>query len=116
MRQANLDNRMAELDSQAGTGKDSQTTANAHKALQVEASKLDAERQALRNQQAAFGKQQDALGAQQQALGQRQQALGDKQRALGERQRAASAQAEREIGKLLDEALAKGIAQPVGKR
>lgn len=106
MRQARLDSRMAELDGQAGTGK---STTAAREALQAEVSKLDAERQALRNQQAAFGKRQDALGAQQQALGRKQQALG-------ERQSAASAQAEREIGKLLDEAVAKGVAQPLSKR
>lgn len=107
-RQASLDSRRAVLDSRTG-----QATADAHEALQAETAKLDAERQALREQQSALEKQQQALGAQQAALGRKQDTLGKQQQALGERQRAASVQAERQIDKLLQEALAKGVAQPV---
>lgn len=106
MRQASLDSRMAELDSQADAAKASQATSDARKALQAQVARLDAQRQALRSHQAALGKQQ-------QALSQQQEAFGKQQQALGERQRAASMQAEREIDKLLQEALAKGVAQPV---
>ncbi|GAB3779452.1 M56 family metallopeptidase [Dyella agri] len=113
MRQANLDSRMAELDSAASTAGTSPATSEARKALQAEAAKLDGERQALRDQQAALGRQLGALGSQQQALSQRQEALGKQQQALGDRQRAVSAQAERDMDKLLEEALAKGVAQPV---
>ena len=107
-RQATLDSRRAELDGRTG-----QATADARKALQAEAAKLDAERQALHDQQAALEKQQQALGAQQEALGRKQDTLGKQQQTLGERQRAASVQAERQIDELLQEALAKGVAQPV---
>jgi beta-lactamase regulating signal transducer with metallopeptidase domain len=106
MHQASLDSRMAELGSQGDTAKASQATSDARKALQAEVAKLDAQRQTLHNRQVALDKQQQALGRQQEALGKQQQALG-------ERQRAASAQAEQQIDKLLQEALAKGVAQPV---
>lgn len=107
-RQASLDSRRAELDGHAG-----RATADARKALQADVARLDAERQALHDQQSALEKQQQALGAQQAALGRKQDTLGKQQQALGERQRAASVQAERQIDKLLQEALAKGVAQPV---
>jgi beta-lactamase regulating signal transducer with metallopeptidase domain len=109
-RQAALAGHRAVLDS----GNDAaQATVDARKALQAETAKLDVERQTLHDQQAAFGKQQRALGSQQEALGRKQEALGKQQAALGERQRAAAAQAEQQVDKLLEEALAKGIAQPV---
>lgn len=109
-RQAMLASRTAALDSRTDA---SQATASARKALQAEAARLDAERQALHDQGAALQKQQEALGSQQEALSRKQEALGKQQQALGERQRAASAQAEQQIDKLLEEALSKGIAQPV---
>jgi len=111
--QASLANRIAELDSRASTD---QATAAARKAIASESAKLDAERDALQAQQAAFGKRQAALGERQATLGQQQEALGKRQQVLGERQRAASAKAEQQIEQLLDEARAKGVAQPVGKR
>lgn len=109
-REATLAARQATLDSRTDTA---QATADARKALQAETAKLDADRQALRDQQAALQKQQQALGSQQEALGRKQEALGKQQQALGERQRAASVQAEQQLDELLDEALSKGIAQPV---
>ena len=79
--------------------------------------KRDAE---LKTRQAAlqvrmdeFGRQQEALGQQQGVLGKQQEALGAKQEALGKRQEQATAQANQQVGKLLDEALAKGAAQSV---
>lgn len=63
-----------------------------------------------------LSRQQDALGPQQEALGKQQEALGTKQEALGKRQEQATAQANQQIGKLLDEALAKGAAQAVNPR
>ena len=109
-RQAALAARQATLDNRTDVA---QATADARKALQAETAKLDADRQALHDQQAALQKQQQALGSQQEALGRKQEALGKQQQALGERQRAASVQAEQQLDKLLDEALSKGIAQPV---
>ncbi|WP_368564183.1 M56 family metallopeptidase [Pseudoxanthomonas sp. UTMC 1351] len=62
---------------------------------------------------AALGEQQDQLGREQQALGTKQQELGRQQQALGERQRAASEAAQREAERLIDAAIANGLAQPV---
>jgi bla regulator protein blaR1 len=63
-----------------------------------------------------LARQQDALGRQQDALGKQQDALGAKQDALGQRQEQATDQANRQIGTLIDEALAKGVAQTVSSR
>jgi beta-lactamase regulating signal transducer with metallopeptidase domain len=58
-----------------------------------------------------LARQQDELGRQQDRLGAQQDALGAKQDALGKRQDQATALANQQIEKLLDEALAKGAAQ-----
>lgn len=71
---------------------------------------------ALQSRLQALQAQQEALGEQQAALGRQQAALGEQQAALGKRQAEASAQASRGMSKLLDEAIAKGLAQPVAAR
>lgn len=71
---------------------------------------------ALRSRLQALQAQQEALGEQQAALGRQQAILGEQQAALGKRQAEASAQASRGMSKLLDEAIAKGLAQPVAAR
>ncbi len=62
---------------------------------------------------AALEQQQEQLGRQQQALGDKQQELGRQQEALGERQRVASETAQREADRLIDAAIANGLAQQV---
>lgn len=109
-REAALAASQAALESRSNAG---QATATSRKAGQAEVARLDGERQALHDQQLALQKQQEALGEQQAALGRKQEALGKQQEALGEQQRAASVQAAQQIDKLLEEALSKGIAQPV---
>lgn len=71
---------------------------------------------ALQTREDELGRQQDALGQQQEALGKQQESLGARQEALGKRQEQATALANQQIGKLLDEALAKGVAQAVSPR
>ncbi len=71
---------------------------------------------ALRSRLQALQAQQEALGEQQAALGRQQAALGEQQAALGKRQAEASAQASQGMSKLFDEAIAKGLAQPVAAR
>jgi beta-lactamase regulating signal transducer with metallopeptidase domain len=71
---------------------------------------------ALQSRLRALQAQQEALARQQAELGQQQAALGEQQAALGKRQAEASAQASQGMSKLLDEALAKGLAQPVAAR
>jgi len=82
---------------------------------------LNSERDALKSKEQALdagenelSRQQDELGKQQEALGRQQEALGAKQEALGKRQEEASAQAQKQLKALLDEAIAKGSAQPTG--
>lgn len=72
-----------------------------------------AEAAAAEQRQAALEQQQRQLGRQQQALGRQQQELGRQQQALGERQRAASEAAQREADRLIDAAIANGLAQRV---
>ena len=68
------------------------------------------------DQKAAWEERQRDLESQQQALAREQAALGEQQAELGKRQEQASALASRGMGKLLDEALAQGVAQPAAAR
>lgn len=77
---------------------------------------LEARQAVLQSREDELGKQQDVLGQQQEALGKQQESLGARQEALGKRQEQATAQANQQVGKLLDEALAKGAAQAVNPR
>ncbi|WP_454831278.1 M56 family metallopeptidase [Pseudoxanthomonas wuyuanensis] len=67
-----------------------------------------------REQAAALSAQQHGLAEQMQLLAERQQRLGREQAALGAKQAAAHQRAEREAKKLMDEAIAKRMALPVG--
>jgi beta-lactamase regulating signal transducer with metallopeptidase domain len=78
--------------------------------------KLEAHRHELQQQTAAMGKQQAELGKQQAELDERQKALGEQQAQLGVRQREARNHAMHSIGQLVDEALARGLAQPLPAR
>jgi bla regulator protein BlaR1 len=62
--------------------------------------------------QSQAGDQQSKLGEQMSALGEKQGKLGDEQGKLGEQQSQLAQEASRQMKKLLDEAIAKGIAQP----
>jgi beta-lactamase regulating signal transducer with metallopeptidase domain len=62
--------------------------------------------------QSALGEQQGALGAEQGQLGRQQGKLGELQGKLGEQQEKASKQAARDMKKLLDQAVASGLAKP----
>jgi hypothetical protein len=70
-----------------------------------------AEVSAVERRLAALGQQQDQLGREQQALGNKQEELGRQQQALGERQHLASEAAQREADRLIEAAIAKGLAQ-----
>jgi beta-lactamase regulating signal transducer with metallopeptidase domain len=63
-------------------------------------------------EQAKLGEKQGALGEEQGKLGEQQGKLGEMQGKLGEQQEAASRKASREINKLLDQAVASGLAKP----
>ncbi len=63
-------------------------------------------------QQAELGEKQGALGQEQGRLGAQQGKLGEQQGKLGEQQAAASKKATRDMKKLLDQAIASGLAKP----
>jgi beta-lactamase regulating signal transducer with metallopeptidase domain len=63
-------------------------------------------------EQAKLGEKQGALGEEQGKLGEQQGKLGEEQGKLGEQQAAASRKAAREVKKLLDQAIASGLAKP----
>jgi hypothetical protein len=63
-------------------------------------------------EQAKLGEKQGALGEEQGKLGEQQGKLGEMQGKLGEQQEAASRKASREVKKLLDQAIASGLAKP----
>jgi len=63
-------------------------------------------------QQSALGEKQGELGEQQGKLGEQQGKLGELQGKLGEQEEAASKKAAREMKKLLDQAIASGLAKP----
>jgi beta-lactamase regulating signal transducer with metallopeptidase domain len=83
---------------------------------QANRAKLETSAQELDRQQEKLSQQQSALGRQQAELGKQQEALGAQQEALGKRQEQATSQVNRQIGKLLDEAIAKGVAKPTALR
>jgi beta-lactamase regulating signal transducer with metallopeptidase domain len=62
--------------------------------------------------QAELGEKQGALGEEQGRLGQQQGKLGEQQGKLGEQQAAASKKATHDMKKLLDQAIASGLAKP----
>jgi beta-lactamase regulating signal transducer with metallopeptidase domain len=62
--------------------------------------------------QSRAGEQQSKVGEQMSALGDEQGKLGDEQGRLGEQQGELAREASRQMKQLLDEAIAKGIAQP----
>jgi hypothetical protein len=62
--------------------------------------------------QSELGEKQGALGEEQGKLGEQQGKLGEMQGKLGEQQEAASRRANREMKKLLDQAVASGLAKP----
>jgi len=84
--------------------------------MQANRAKLESNEQELDRQQEKLSQQQSALGRQQAELGKQQEALGAQQEALGKHQQEASSQASQQIRKLLDEAIAKGVAKPTSLR
>jgi beta-lactamase regulating signal transducer with metallopeptidase domain len=77
---------------------------------------IDAKQSQIEATEQELARDQDELGRQQDELGKQQDALGAKQDALGKQQDEATARANQQIGTLIDEALAKGIAQTVSAR
>lgn len=76
----------------------------------------DAERAAFAAERAEIDRERAGLEREQHQLEQQQQALSERQRELSRRQQEASAKAAQQMSHVLDDALAKGAAQPVSNR
>lgn len=74
---------------------------------------LEQEMAALEKQSEALGEQQEALGREQEKLGEQQEVLGREQEKLGEQHEAQAMEAEKKVKGLVDEALRKGLGQPL---
>jgi beta-lactamase regulating signal transducer with metallopeptidase domain len=102
-RQAALAARQAERHAAQAAGRVSQASAESHR-QQFEA---------LAAEQRTLGTEMQKLSERQSQLGRRQATLGEEQAALGRKQAAASQQAEREAARLMQDAIARGVAVPV---
>jgi hypothetical protein len=110
-RQGQLAARRAEL-----AGRQATLAAQTGRTDPASRAKLDATAQELDRQQDELSRQQQELGQQQAALGKQQEALGAEQAALGKRQQETSRNANAQMRKLLDEAIARGVAKPASLR
>ncbi len=115
-RQGALGSQQGQLASQRAKLASEQAALNGQASNDKRQAELDARQATLQSREDELGRQQDDLGRQQEVLGKQQEALGAKQEALGQRQEQATAQANQQIGKLLDEAVAKGAAQVINPR
>ncbi|WP_274622398.1 M56 family metallopeptidase [Myxococcus fulvus] len=81
--------------------------------LDKQEAELDRQIDALDEQQEALSREQEALGREQEKLGERQEALGREQEKVSEKAEALRREAERKVQSLIDEALKKGLGQPL---
>lgn len=107
--QAALARQQAQLAAQTASAQ----AASGTRAFDARQHALDAAQTRLEQRHAAL---QQELGASQHALESQQGALEQQQRALEQRQQQATRTAEQAMNKLLDEALAKGLAENVSQR
>lgn len=115
--QAELSGRQAALASQAaamaGAASNRQTADIARSELDRRQAEMDAEQARLEQRHAAL---QAELADQQRALQSSQAAIDKQQQALSQRQQKAAQTAEQAMGRLLDQAIAKGLAQKASLR
>ncbi|HVG61723.1 MAG TPA: M56 family metallopeptidase [Hyalangium sp.] len=109
VKQAQLGLKHAELSLQiarAHTQSDEAARDRQERELEKSERELEKEMEALHQQQEALGKEQEKLGEQQEKLGQEQEKLGEQQEALAR-------EGMKKLKALIDEAVSKGIAEPV---
>ena len=107
--QAELAGQQAQLAAQAASAQ----AANDKRTFDAQQRALEAEQTRLEQRHTAL---QEELGASQHALESQQGALEQQQHALEQRQQQAARNAEQAMNKLLNEALAKGLAENVSRR
>ncbi|HEX8700126.1 MAG TPA: M56 family metallopeptidase [Myxococcaceae bacterium] len=109
MKQAELGLKQADLSlkiARASMNGDEAERERHEKELQKNERAIDAEMEALSEQQEALGREQEKLGEQQEALGREQEKLGREQERL-------SREARKKADAVIDEAVKKGLAEPV---
>jgi hypothetical protein len=109
LKQAQLGMKQAELGLQAARAS-MQGDEAARERLEKE---LEKNQEALEKEQEALSKEQEALGTQQETLGTQQESLGREQEKLGEQQESLAREGEKKLKALIDEAVRKGLAEPV---
>jgi beta-lactamase regulating signal transducer with metallopeptidase domain len=78
-----------------------------------ESPEIERQQQELDRAQEELSRQMDALGEQMDVIGRQMDAVGDQMEAEGEKMEAQSREAEKKINTLLDDAVRKGVAEPV---
>jgi bla regulator protein BlaR1 len=109
VKQAQLGMKQAELSLQAA-----RAAAQGNEAERERLEKqMEKDQEALEKEQDALGDQQEALGQEQEALGAQQEKLGEEQEKLGQEQEKLAHEAQKKLKALIDEAVSKGLAEPV---
>ncbi len=109
MKQAQIGMKHAELSVQAA-----RASAQSNEAERERLEKqMEKEQEALEKEQEALEKEQEAIGQQQEAVGKEMEKLGEQQEALGQQQEALAREGEKKLKSLIDEAVSKGLAEPV---
>jgi hypothetical protein len=78
-----------------------------------ESPEIERQQQELDRAQEELSRQMDALGEQMDVIGRQMDAVGEQMEAEGEKMEAQSREAEKKINTLLDDAVRKGVAEPV---
>jgi beta-lactamase regulating signal transducer with metallopeptidase domain len=116
LKQAQLGLKQAELSLQsarAETQRDEAARERQEKELEKGQRELDKSQEALEKEMEALSEQQEALSKEQEKLGEQQEKLGQEQEKLGEQQEALAREGMKKLKALIDEAVSKGIAEPV---
>ena len=116
LKQAQLGLKQAELSLQSArveTQGDEAARARLDKELEKGQKELDKNQEALEKEMEALSQQQEALSKEQEVLGEQQEKLGEQQEKLGEQQEALAREGMKKLKALIDEAVSKGVAEPV---
>jgi bla regulator protein BlaR1 len=116
LKQAQLGLKQAELSLQvarAQTQSDEAARERQEKELEKSEKELEKSQEALEKEMETLSEQQEALSKEQEALGRQQESLGREQEKLGEQQEALAREGMKKLKALIDEAVSKGIAEPV---
>jgi bla regulator protein BlaR1 len=109
LKQAQLGMKQAELSLQHARISQQADDAARHRQEQ----ELDKQQDALEKEMDALSEEMDALSKEQEKLGEQQEALGKEQEKLGEQQEKLAHEGEKKLKALIDEAVSKGLAEPV---